>query len=180
MANLSTWPWACLIIVYLLTDLAGATVHKKKSDWLTLTGDVAQIGLPVGAGYYSLQQKDRLGLSAFTKATALTLLEVHGLKYLIHAPRPHGGGNNSFPSGHSAAAFSGASYLWLRYGPEYGLPATALATVVGISRIHGNYHYTRDVLAGAILASLNQYWVLRHYDMQLLIAPNGILIKKTF
>ena len=156
---------SCLWLGVLITYPCQASVQIKQ-DWMTRTGDVLQFVLPIGAGYYSYLNNDQIGLRSVATATPLTLAEVYGLKSIIHATSPNGKNSRSFPSGHTAAAFSGSTYLWLRYGSTIGVPATALASLTAASRVHGHYHYTRDVLAGAALASLNQYLMLRYYNHQ--------------
>ncbi|MFA9459527.1 phosphatase PAP2 family protein [Thiohalorhabdus sp. Cl-TMA] len=77
---------------------------------------------------------------------------MHTLKYAIDEKRPDSEARNSFPSGHTAAAFSGASFIQRRYGWTLGAPAYALATFVGYSRVHAGAHYVHDTLAGAAIA----------------------------
>lgn len=57
-------------------------------------------------------------------------------------------GNGSFPSGHTSASFATATVIQRRWGWRAGLPAYALASYVGASRLHGN-HYLSDVAFGA-------------------------------
>ena len=79
-----------------------------------------------------------------------TFLITHGLKYAVDRKRPDGG-NYSFPSGHTSAAFSGASFLGRRYGWKCGVPAYVAASYVGWSRVECDKHYWEDVIVGAFL-----------------------------
>ena len=65
--------------------------------------------------------------------------------------------NNSFPSGHTSAAFSGATFIHKRYGFNKACPIYIVASFVGYSRVYAEKHYWEDVLAGAILAGINTW-----------------------
>ena len=72
------------------------------------------------------------------------------VRAMVIGRRPDGW---SFPSGHTAAAFSGAwvlSTVWPRKAPIF----FALASTVGFSRIYVGAHYPGDVLSGATLGML--------------------------
>ena len=59
----------------------------------------------------------------------------------------------SFPSGHAATSFAGATVLafaWPRWAPAL----YALAVLIGASRVYVGVHYPADVLAGALLGLL--------------------------
>lgn len=121
---------------------------------LTTAGDVLQYALPVGAAVCAAHQQ-RLASYA-TGFVALTAT-VQGLKYgLGSAPinqRPNGG-SQGFPSGHTAAAASGATDLSLNCFPGNRLVAAtagAATVLVGASRIEANEHDALQVLAGAAL-----------------------------
>lgn len=59
-------------------------------------------------------------------------------------------GKGSFPSGHASATFTSATVLARRFGWRAGVPAYALATFVGVTRLQ-NVHYLSDVTFGAAL-----------------------------
>lgn len=85
------------------------------------------------------------------------------LKKSLNETRPDGT-QYSFPSGHTAEAFAGATLLATEYGENYKwVPYVAYgtATTVGALRIANNRHYISDVLFGAglgILSTKIAYW----------------------
>jgi undecaprenyl-diphosphatase len=55
----------------------------------------------------------------------------------------------SFPSGHAATSFAGATLLaW--YAPRAAVPLYVLAVLVAWSRVYVGVHYPLDVLTGAV------------------------------
>lgn len=76
------------------------------------------------------------------------------------------GGQTSFPSGHTTAAFTLYSLLAsmsTRRKPVWGLGFAALAVLVGFSRIFLVQHFLADVVAGALLG-LCIGWVVWQFD----------------
>jgi membrane-associated phospholipid phosphatase len=74
------------------------------------------------------------------------------------------GGFGSFPSGHTAAAFSVATVFAERYRNHRWVPwvAYGLAGVVGLSRLNVQAHFPSDVFFGAALGySVSHFVVLR-------------------
>ena len=60
----------------------------------------------------------------------------------------------SFPSGHTAAAFSLATSLSIRYPKWYVIaPSAFWACSVGFSRMNEGVHYPSDVAAGAVIGA---------------------------
>jgi membrane-associated phospholipid phosphatase len=96
--------------------------------------------------------EDGEGLAQFARSAALTLGVTQLLKYAVDAERPNGG-SRSFPSGHTSISFASAEFLRKRYGWVWGLPAYALACVVGHSRVDAREHHTHDVVAGALIGA---------------------------
>ena len=74
------------------------------------------------------------------------------------------GGFGSFPSGHTAAAFSVATVFAERYRNHRWVPwvAYGLASVVGLSRLNAQAHFPSDIFFGAALGySVSHFVVLR-------------------
>ncbi len=70
----------------------------------------------------------------------------------------------SFPSGHTQAAFSAATFFALYYRRFKALLMLA-AFAVGISRIYLGTHFPLDVLAGASIG-MSVSWLVWRYDMR--------------
>lgn len=97
------------------------------------------------------------------KGQILNLGLVYILKKSIKQTRPDGT-SLSFPSGHTANAFAGATMLSIEYGERYKWVPYAsygIATGVGVMRMVNNKHFISDVLFGAGLGILSMkagYW----------------------
>ena len=156
---------ACLAIGLLAMS---STAQAKGA--LELYGDIAQIAIPTFAGGVSIVKKDKEGVAQLLVGTGLTIGTVQGLKCATDLERPDGGAR-SFPSGHTAAAFAGASYLHYRYGWKWGLPTYSAAAVVGYSRVEADRHYWYDVVAGAALANLVAYVMTDTFDDDVIVIP---------
>ena len=94
-----------------------------------------------------------------TAITTYTIKEISGVQ------RPDGIGLNSFPSGHTATAFTGAEFLRLQYkdsNPWIGIAGYAVASGVALSRVAHNEHWFTDIIAGAgvgILSTRLAHWL---------------------
>ncbi len=90
---------------------------------------------------------------------------VHSVKFFVDEMRPDFSSRNSFPSGHTSFAFSGAELLRLEYGhtsPWIPVAGYAVALLTGFMRVYNDRHWTGDVLAGAgfgIIAADLSYWL---------------------
>lgn len=144
--------------VVLAATLALAPLAPAQADTWHGLSNILGLGLPTVAAGLSIWNDDAAGLTQLLKAEATTLVTTEVLKRAVHEERPNGRDNKSFPSGHTAIAFSAAQYMQQRGGWEYGVPAYALAAVVGYSRVKGREHYERDVLAGALLGAASSWY----------------------
>ncbi len=91
-------------------------------------------------------------LSTTATAIGLNLIVIQGLKYSIAEPRPDNSGDNSFPSGHTATAFTGAHLLHKEYShksPFISIAGYTLASMTGVLRQLNNRHWISDVLVSA-------------------------------
>jgi membrane-associated phospholipid phosphatase len=73
--------------------------------------------------------------------------------------------NSSFPSGHTTVAFAAATVFALEYKnkPIVPIVAYSAATLIGLSRITENKHWSTDVLVGAALGFLTGKEVVNNY-----------------
>jgi membrane-associated phospholipid phosphatase len=75
------------------------------------------------------------------------------LKLSVKRLRPiHG--EQSFPSGHTSMAFTGATLIERNSGLWLGVPAYGLAAFTGFERVESGRHFPSDVLAGAAIGTL--------------------------
>ncbi len=126
-------------------------------------GDILALGIPLSAGINSFYIDDKEGEKELLTSYGATMATTMLLKYTVREKRPDTNEHDSFPSGHTASAFAGASYMHQRYGWKYAIVPYLAATYTGYSRIHANRHHTQDVLAGATLAVLSSWYFTTPY-----------------
>ncbi|GAB4316614.1 MAG: hypothetical protein Kow0074_04660 [Candidatus Zixiibacteriota bacterium] len=93
----------------------------------------------------------------YTKETAGLLIKslllegaiVYGAKNVFRRSRPDNADHLSFPSGHTAGAFTFSTVLARRHGWAIGAVAYSLATLTAAARLEDNRHFLSDVVAGA-------------------------------
>ena len=90
---------------------------------------------------------------------------VYSTKHFSRYTRPDGSNDLSFPSGHTAEAFTSAEFLRQEYkdvSPWYGVAGYAVATATGYLRIYNNRHWLSDVIGGAGIGMASTkiaYWL---------------------
>ncbi len=163
---------AKLIAILLCLTLISNSIAQE-FDYEKL-GDNLQIALPASAFASTFIWKDnQKAPSQFIKTMGTSFVVTHGLKILINKERPNGG-DYSFPSGHTSAAFTGAAFIDRRYGYKVGIPAYLLASYVGWSRVNANKHDYWDVLGGIIIGYGSAYIFTKPINKKLEIGISHI------
>jgi membrane-associated phospholipid phosphatase len=162
---------------------AGADVwaqHAALRNQSGVADRFADVGRGFGNGLYTvpalaaayaggeLSDDKRLRRASLDAVESLAIsgLFVTGTKVLAGRNRPYVGAGRgdwdgpsssndqySFPSGHSAAAFSIATTFAVEYGDVPGVApgAYALAALTALSRVYNNKHWASDVFVGGAL-----------------------------
>lgn len=150
--------------VFLALALPGTARLAAQSPSVRRAGDVLEVAIPALALAGTVGIRDSEGTAQFLKGFLTNVAATGALKLAIARERPDGSNDNSFPSGHTSAAFQGASFIHLRYGWGKGLPAYAAATFVGFSRVYADKHYVSDVVAGAALGTLSSLLFTNRFE----------------
>lgn len=138
----------------------GTGKHTKVDDYIQYVPVAANVFLGCCGVKHKHSFVDRILISATAYTVELAL--VNGLKYTVKELRPSAVDSKSFPSGHTATAFTGAELVRKEYGWGIGSVAYVLALATGAMRVYNNRHWCNDVLAGAgigILSANVAYWL---------------------
>jgi membrane-associated phospholipid phosphatase len=166
--------------------LLGAFQQSARADTLETAGTGIAIALPLVAGGITLYKHDRMGSAQLVAETLLTVGTAYGLKQIVRERRPDGSDYQSFPSDTTALAASGSSFLWGRYGWQYGLPAFALTQFVSFTRVNAKKHHWYDTMASSALAAGYGYIVTTPFQKRYNIttsldaAPDGGMLHLSY
>ena len=166
---------AAIALVFLGSVVVVNPARAVDKD-LQEAGDILQIALPITAFLSTYLYDDPEGRAQFSKSFLTSWATVYGIKFIGNKVRPgdidpQEEGNLSFPSGHTMGAFAGASFLQTRYGWVWGLPAYFLAGLTGYSRINAEAHYFDDVIAGASIAMLSNWYYANGHPKKFYLLP---------
>jgi len=124
-----------------------------------------QVALSIGTYIYGRvfdePKVSHLGMDLL-RAQAITEMMIEPLKFATHRLRPDGSNYQSFPSGHSAITFAGATVLERHLGWKKAALAYVVAAYVASSRLHDNRHYLSDVVFGAAVGTIAGRAVTEH------------------
>ena len=138
----------------------------------TKLGDAGIMFIALSVGFLVCKPTRKAGIVALMAMVLGLLVTNVTIKPLVERARPWldwpivplvtEGDPNSFPSGHTCAAFA-AGMIWLRALPwKWGrVAAPVLAVLMGLSRLYVGVHYPTDVLAGALIGALCAWIVWR-------------------
>lgn len=159
------------------------TASEKNIETL---GTGVAIALPLVAGGIAYFKKDKVGIAQLLVETTLTVGTAYALKNIVREQRPNGTDFKSFPSETTALAASGSSFLWHRYGWEYGLPGLAMTEFVSYSRVQARQHHWYDTLASSGIAAgysaiLGTRFKDRYrLDSSVEPAPDGAMVRLSY
>ena len=184
----------CVVTVIMLVPvMREAQAFTPNTKPLTSTqknietlGTGLSIALPLVAGGIAWEKDDRIGVAQLTVETVFTVGTAYALKNIVREERPNGMGYQSFPSDTTALAASGSSFLWGRYGWEYGLPAFAVTQFVSYSRIQARQHRWYDTLASSAIAAGYGYVLTtpfkKRYNISTTLdaSPDGAFLKVSY
>jgi hypothetical protein len=142
-----------------------------------------QVALSLGTyafgRWFTAPKVSHLGMDLL-QAQILTELVVQPTKFAVGRQRPDASNHQSFPSGHSAITFAGATVLERHLGWRKSLLAYTVASYVAASRLHDNRHYLSDVVFGAAVGSIAGRSVVHHpadyWTFTPVSVPGGIAV----
>jgi membrane-associated phospholipid phosphatase len=164
-------------------DTKPLTSTQKNIETL---GTGISIALPLLAGGIAWEKDDHIGIAQLTAETVLTVGTAYALKNIVREERPNGMGYQSFPSDTTALAASGSSFLWGRYGWQYGLPAFFFTQFVSYSRVQARQHRWYDTLASSAIAAGYGYVLTtpfkKRYNISTTLdaSPDGAYLKLSY
>lgn len=149
-----------ILILILLTNyslekeiLASSKPFAKDIESI---GDALQFIVPTFAFTRSLYD-ERESLLQFIEHFVSLNAVVYLLKYTVNEKRPLSDRKDSFPSGHTAAAFSGATFVHFRYSFREAWLLYTLSIFTGFSRVYAQKHHIQDVIASIGLSFLSSW-----------------------
>ena len=150
--------------------------HSEIDNYTQFSGIALTAGLKM-AGVEGRSSWPRLFASSLASYAVMAGF-VNGIKYTASEMRPDGTTRNSWPSGHTATAFVGATILHKEYGltrsPWYSIAGYTVATATGVMRVLNNRHWISDVLSGAGIGILSTE--LAYGICDLLFKKKGLLM----
>lgn len=128
-------------------------------------GTPVQLALSLGSFAYGRifdePKVSHLGMDLL-RAQAIAESLIEPMKFAVGRERPDHSNHQSFPSGHSAATFAGATVLERHLGWKKSALAYVVAAYVASSRLHDNVHYLSDVVFGSACGVIAGRTVTQH------------------
>lgn len=145
-----------------------------KDSWVGVSGDFIMRNFFWLTSAIIVYERDYEAFIPYFTAQTVNGLSIDGIKRKVRERRPNGMGFDSFPSGHTAQSFVNAAFIHTRYGIWHAAVPYALSTFVAFSRVYEGWHYTHDVVAGALISSLIAYAFTKNFVFE--ASPDGYKI----
>ena len=149
-------------LLVLLSVCSGAFAQRSEWSYWETPMQFTPIVFDLGAEYLGIQPShgvvDRCVALAVGYGSMFAF--VQGFKAIVHEQRPDGSNYKSFPSGHTAAAFTGAELIRQDYGWGWGGLFYAGGAAVACGRVIHQRHWWWDTVAGAGVGILSA-WIGR-------------------
>lgn len=150
-------------------------VGEEIGGWLVVSSLTTAF---FSAGRLAGGARFRAGTYDLGQAVLVNGAVTHLVKFAARRKRPAGSTSRlSFPSGHTSNAFAVATVVARHYGAWGGVPAYAVATAVGASRLAGADHHLSDVVAGAVLGFVTGRAVVKANSRPLGPRPPAVTVE---
>lgn len=157
---------ALLVLAAPLSARADVLGHREAS-FVSNVGTFVYIG---AGALLPLAEDGKQGKNHTLRAVdalAVSTIAEEALKHVVRERRPDMGGYDSFPSGHTTAAFTIAT-MQSAFHPHQAPLWYAGAALIGVSRVDLREHHWHDVIAGALIGFGAARWELsRHRGLLL-------------
>ena len=154
---------------------ADSSFSHNEAEFASNGGNILYLASAIALPYLSHEKDGESQGIRSVDALGTSLIFTEILKDATHEKRPDSNAHDSFPSGHTDAAFAVAtveSRFYPKQAPYWFLGATA----IGASRLQLDRHHLQDVLVGAALGYGTAEWELSQRHGQVLgpfITPEG-------
>lgn len=160
-------PCLCILLITGANSASANNTTERLEDF----GDIMQFALPIAGWGATYLNDDKEGRNQFYKSYATAIGTTTVLKGVYGKLRPNSTSETSFPSGHTTSAFAGAAFIDQRYGGAWGTVAYTAAAITGYSRIRSENHFADDVIAGASVALMSNWYWVTPYQSDVMVAP---------
>ena len=164
-------------LITVITILCCSNAYADSANTWNTISDLLGYGMPLVALGLSIDQEDESGALQLGASLGTSVGTSLVLKKAFPKDRPDGSGNDSFPSDHTAIAFSSARYMTKRYDTNRYYWYAA-ATITGIARVQADKHTWSDVVAGGAIGYLSSEIWTSQKDRQLAVfpQPGGLVV----
>lgn len=145
-----------LILFIIIFDFEYELLARPYTQEIEDIGTAFQFIVPTIAGTRALYDNNE-SFNQFLKHFLVLNGVTHLMKFLIDEKRPSSDRYESFPSGHTAAAFGGATFVHFRYSFNEAKYLYLMSIFTGFSRLYANKHHAQDVLTSIVLSFLTSY-----------------------